>query len=66
MHIDIENIFLFTKKTCILHFDEYKNKQIISRNIPGKCTLVVQFFKKKRRCTMTCLIYLIDNMLDQT
>lgn len=60
MHIDIENIFLFTKKTCILHFDEYKNKQIISRNIPVKCTLVVQFFKKKETMHND-----MDNILDR-
>lgn len=60
MHIDIENIFLFTKKTCILHFDEYKNKQIISRNIPGKCTLVVQFFLKKETMHND-----MDNILDR-
>lgn len=60
MHIDIENIFLFTKKTCILHFDEYKNKQIISRNIPGKCTLVVQFFFKKETMHND-----MDNILDR-
>lgn len=60
MHIDIENIFLFTKKTCILHFDEYKNKQIISRNIPGKCTLVVQSFFKKETMHND-----MDNILDR-